>query len=191
MKGERVLIGALAVTAAVLVIAIVVVARGSSKASSTPNVLTGSPRVVGAITTVPIVTGSRCDVGASKGGNGGPSAVTVAGPCTGVLRLAFGCVALADDLYMTARQPLDPTRIFYLTINVETYRGPGHAYQGAQADVQLTDPVGVQRWSNRAFSVQVGADNSTRFGPVELDTELGTGASGTITIAGMASCGDP
>jgi hypothetical protein len=100
---------------------------------------------------------------------------------------AFACLAATDDLYLSAKVWVDPHRVFYLTVNVESFKGPGH-YNQAQLYAQLAGSAGVQRWSQRAAAVDVHADHSVRVPAAQLDAEPGTGSTGIITISGDAGC---
>jgi hypothetical protein len=76
---------------------------------------------------------------------------------------------------------------FYLTIAIPDFDGPGPYPEGA-AVAQVTGLGNVSRWSNRELRIHVAADGSVELGRAALAPELGTPASGRLTIAGRARC---
>jgi hypothetical protein len=120
---------------------------------------------------------------------GSGSTLRLSGACSGQLRAAFGCVAAVDDLYLTGRRQLDAAHVLYLTINVESYRQHAGDYAGAQAVLQLTGPVTVERWSSYGVGVHVNPDRSVVVPSTALGADPGTGSSGTVTMSGSIGCG--
>ena len=109
------------------------------------------------------------------------------GSCQGHVTNGFACLAAIDDLYLSVRVPVDRERFFYLTVNVESYRGP-RIYSNVQTVAQLTGPSGVERWSGRDATVHVHADHSIQVSRAVLPAEPGTGATGSISMSGAAGC---
>ena len=121
---------------------------------------------------------------AAPAGDGG---VSLTGACHGSVG-TFACVAVTDDLYLSARRPIDTAHVLYLTVNVESYRHRPGTYAGVQAYLQLTGPAAVATWSNRGFTAFVAADGSVALGAQDLAADPGTGAAGTVTVHGTAGC---
>ena len=168
---------------AALVLAILIVGRLSAGGGTAPPVLASSPSVVP--TTAAPPPGGSCAITTAPGA---VSAVRLSGECTGELTDAFGCVAAVDDLYLTGRRQVDAEHVLYLTINVESYRRHPGDYAGAQAVLQLTGPVAVERWSNYGVGVHVNADRSVVVPSTQLGADPGTGASGAVAVTGSIGC---
>jgi hypothetical protein len=115
------------------------------------------------------------------------SDLEVTGACQGHVTTGFACLAALDDLYLSVRVPVDREHYFYLTLNVESYKGP-RAYRQVQTVAQLTGPTGVERWSGRDATVLVHADHSLQVSPALLSAEPGTGSAGSISVTGLAGC---
>ena len=181
-----------AVTAAVLAcaalaLAIVIVGKLSARSGAAPAVLASNAApAVPQTQPPPAASTPACAAGTVTGSE---SALWLTGACSGELTGAFGCVAAVDDLYLTGRRQMDTTHVLYLTINVESYRQHPGDYGGAQAVLQMTGPVSVERWSNYAVNVHVNADRSVRVAPAPLAPDPGTGSAGTVTMSGSIGCG--
>jgi hypothetical protein len=173
-----------------LVLGILIVGRLTTDGATAPPVLASGPSAApptqatgAAATTVPAA--GSCAMGAASGTS---SAISLSGACTGELTGTFGCVAAVDDLYLTGRRQLDASHVLYLTINIESYRQHPGDYDGAQAVLQLTGPVTVERWSNYGVGVHVHADRSVTVPSTELGADPGTGSSGAVTVSGSIGC---
>jgi hypothetical protein len=167
-----------------LVLAILIVGRLAARGGTPPPLLASSPAT--APTTTAPAPAATCTTRTSPGA---ASALRLGGACTGELTDAFGCVAAVDDLYLTGRRQLDPAHVLYLTLNVESYRQHPGDYAGAQAVLQVTGPVTVERWSNYGVGVHINADRSVVVPSTELSADPGTGSSGAVTVAGSIGCG--
>jgi hypothetical protein len=173
--------------AVALALAILVVGRVSAGSAKGPALLVSSPTTLPpGSSPAPQTAPARCELGGSPPG---PSGLRMSGACGGELTEPFGCVSAVDDLYLTGRQRVDATHILYLTVNIEKYHQRPGDYAGAQAVIQLTGPVSVDRWSDYSVGVHVNADGSVDVPTSELAADPGTGSGGTITISGSIGCG--
>jgi hypothetical protein len=169
---------------AVLVLVIVIIGRLSARGGTAPSVLASSPSVAPATTAAAPL--ASCAMSAMPGT---ASALRLSGACSGELTGPFGCVAAVDDLYLTGRRQLDTLHVLYVTVNVESYRQHPGDYAGAQAVLQVTGPVTVQRWSNYAVGVHVNSDRSVVVPSTALGADPGTGSTGAVTMSGSIGCG--
>jgi hypothetical protein len=117
----------------------------------------------------------------------GTGGVALSGACRGAVD-TFSCISVTDDLYLSARRPMDGEHVLYLTINVESYRHHPGEYAGIQAFLQVTGPSVIPTWSNRGFTARVTSDLEVDLGQQVLAADPGTGADGTITLSGSARC---
>lgn len=163
---------------------IATLASSSASGASDVRLLVSPP---GRVPTGPAVKPGRDGACVLPSGSGSPSNLELTGGCEGIISTSFACLAAIDDLYLSARVPVDPERYFYLTINVESFKGP-RRYGQVQIVAQLTGPAGVERWSGRDATVSVRADHAVQVAPDRLPAEPGTGATGTIQVSGSAGC---
>jgi hypothetical protein len=180
---RRVEAAAAVLAVAALVLTVLIVGRVSAHGGQAPALLASSPRPRTTPTTR--AAALHCDAGPGRSG------LVLAGACTGALVAPFGCVSAVDDLYLTGRHQIDEEHVLYLTVNVESYRQHPGDYGGAQAVLQVTGPVTVERWSNYTVNVHVGADRSVTLPATQLTADAGTGSSGTVTAAGVITCEAP
>ena len=172
---------AAAIAFAALVVAIVVVARSS--ASGTP----GGARIAAATPRqgVGVAEGTLTDCALPRGG--GPSRIPLTGVCTGTLTAAFTCARSTEELALTIRRPLGGRNVFYLTILIPDFTGPG-GYPESEAFVQVTGPPNALRWSRRDAITRVDPDGTILLGRFVFAPEPGTPATGQIRLHGRAAC---
>jgi hypothetical protein len=171
-------VGACALACLALALLIVIAARAPA-AGAAHDILVSAP--VPPAATVPDGPGAPCALA------GGRGTVSFTGACRGAVG-GFACVAVTDDLYLSARQPIDREHVLYVTVNVESYKHRAGEYAGVQAFLQVTGPAGVPTWSDRGFTARVGADDSVTLGTQVLTADPGTGAAGPVTMGGTARC---
>jgi hypothetical protein len=167
--------------AAGLVIAIVAI--GVSSASGTPaGSVLAAPLPVGGAARPPVPL-TACSFAAS----GGTSAIRVSGACSGRLTGAFACVKSGEFLALSLRRPLGARNVFYLTIVVPDFAGPG-VYPESEAFAQIFGRANAPRWTDRKLLIVVDPAGSIELGRTVLAPEPGTPTAGRLTVVGQARC---
>jgi hypothetical protein len=125
----------------------------------------------------------------STAGGAGPSSVRVNGPCGGLLTGRFACVRAGEFQAISIRRPVGRGRVFYLTIVISEFEGPGE-YSQDVASAQVTGPVNSPRWTSLGsrIAIHVTRDGVFELGQGVLLPEPGTPASGVIALEGRAVC---
>jgi hypothetical protein len=167
--------------AAGLVVAIVAI--GVSSASGTPE---------GSLLATPApVDGAAPPSGplppCSLAPAGGTSGIRVTGACSGRLTGAFACVKNGDVLALSLRRPLGARNVFFLTVVVPDYVGPG-VYPESEGFAQIVGPAASPRWTDRTLLVVVEPTGAIELGRSFLAPEPGTSAARWLTLRGQARC---
>jgi hypothetical protein len=179
---RRHLISLAAVLAAAgLVVAIVAI--GVSSASGTPaGSVLAEPLPVGGAARSPVRV-TACSFAPA----GGTSAIRAGGACSGRLTGAFACVKSGEFLALSTRRPLGARNVFYLTIVVPDFVGPG-VYPESEGFAQIFGPANAPRWTDRNLLVVVDPTGSIELGRTVLAPEPGTPTVGRLTLVGQARC---
>jgi hypothetical protein len=122
-------------------------------------------------------------------GGAGPSSIRMSGSCSGLLTASFGCVRAGDLQAISIRQRAGRGLVFYLTIVIPEFEGPGH-YSQDVASAQVIGPANTPRWttSGSHIAIEVTPDGVFELGQGVLLPEPGTPATGVITLEGRAVC---
>ncbi len=175
----------LAAVLACAALAGVIVAIAVSSASGTPGgSMLPTPRLGGG-SAPPSVSVPACSVAGSRGA----SDIAVSGVCTGRLKDTFACVKGGGALALSVRRPLGGRAVFYLTVVISDYLGPG-PYPEAEAFAQIVGPPSTLRWTDRDVLTRVDPSGAVELGRAALHAERGTPATGTIRLYGHAACSD-
>jgi len=157
----------------------------NSSADGAPNgvLLTQSPKVAD-----PPLAG--VDFGGCRtAGSSGTGSLVVSGTCAGKLDGAFTCVNEGEDEALSIRRPVANGDVFYLTIVIPEFEGPGNYWQD-EVTAQLVGPRNTPRWTNLDYGIQIDATHPGVYdlGQGVLLPQPGTPASGVITVRGRAVC---
>ena len=163
-----------------LVVAVVVVAVSS--ASGTP----GGELAAASGSTGPGVHGVPPPACSLAGGDG-PSSIPVSGVCHGRLTGEFRCVRNPEFFALSIRRPLAGPNVFYLTVLIPDYTGPG-GYPESEAFLQIIGPAHPPRWTRRDAITAVNPEGSVELGTFHFRPEPGTPATGEILLHGHAAC---
>jgi hypothetical protein len=120
----------------------------------------------------------------------GPSAIPVLGVCVGRLTDEFRCVRGAEFFALSIRRPLGEGNVFYLTVLIPDYTGPG-GYPESEAFIQIIGPADPPRWTRRDAITSVSPAGTVELGTFLFAPEPGTPASGKILLTGRAVCARP
>jgi hypothetical protein len=182
MRRSLLMLGALAALAG---LAAAIVAVATSSASGTPG---------GSALGVPSRTGGHavqhvptppCSLGSVPG----PSAVAVRGVCSGKLTGEFRCARTSESFALSISRPLNGGNVFYLTILVADFTGPG-GYPESEGFAQVIGPAIPPRWTRRDAITRVNADGTVELGVFRFAPEVGTPATGRFTLTGHAVCAE-
>jgi hypothetical protein len=119
--------------------------------------------------------------------SGGASDITVSGACTGRLTETFACARNGGLFALSVRRPLAGRNVFYLTIVIPDFVGPG-GYPEAEAFGQIVGPPNTPRWTDRDVAVRLDPTGSAEVARTLLHAEPGTPATGRIILLGHAAC---
>jgi hypothetical protein len=167
-----------------LVVAVVAVAVSSASGTPSGSVLAGPSPGGGA--QVRRLPPPACSL---RSGDG-PSAIPVSGACTGRLTAEFRCVKSGEFFALSIRRPLGRGHVFYLTVLVPDFTGPG-GYPESEAFVQIIGPANPPRWTRRDAITRVSPAGSVELGRFLFAPEPGTPATGKILLHGHAACARP
>jgi hypothetical protein len=180
MRGHMVSLAAVFATAG-LVCAIVAI--GISSVSGTPE---------GSVLAAPLPGGGAAHSSGSLPACslapvGGARRLRVGGACSGALPGGFACVRSEELLSLSLRRRIDARNVFYLTVSVPDFAGPG-VYPESQAFAQIFGPATAPRWTARKALVVVEPDGSIELGRAFLGPEPATPAAGFVALRGQARC---
>jgi hypothetical protein len=120
----------------------------------------------------------------------GPSAIPVSGACRGRLTGEFRCVKSEELFSLSIRRPLGKGNVFYLTVLIPDYTGPG-GYPESEAFISIIGPADPPRWTRRDAITAVSPEGFVELGTFLFKPEPGTPASGKILLTGRAACAKP
>jgi hypothetical protein len=122
------------------------------------------------------------------------SHMTFEGPCHFTEESAARCVKRPDDFYVYLSHNLPGDGRFILTLNVETYKGPGsyglkEGNGGAEVYLEVTRNGQFYYWTVRHASVSVDeTPPHVDLVAAHLPAQAGTPARGIETVAGTVAC---
>jgi hypothetical protein len=118
---------------------------------------------------------------------GRSSNLAISGGCTLQELLPVSCTIAVDDFYAVIHRTLTGGRVFYMTLNVETYRGPG-SFHNAQLYLEVEGGGVLARWTNLRVDATVTSSHLVTLTGARLTPEVGTGAPGAIDVRGTLQC---
>jgi hypothetical protein len=159
----------------------VIVAFARSSASGAPE---GRVKVAPATTTgAPGPVTASCNTARPSSSSG----FIVTGTCLAQLPSTFTCVE-NEATSMSASAPLDASRSMYLTVVAPESPGTPTRPAFATVYIQVTGGPVTPRWVNRKVTLVRSHIEWIGLNNVVLQPEPGTGATGTLTIAGEGHC---
>jgi hypothetical protein len=169
----------LAALAGVALLVGVIVAFAHTSASGAPE---GRVKVAPATTTgAPRPVTASCNTARPTTTSG----FIVTGTCLAQLPSTFTCVD-NEATSMSTYAPLDATRSMYLTVVAP--EPVGTRFAPATVYIQVTGGPVTPRWVNRDVTLVRSHVEWSGLNNVVLQPEPGTGATGTLTIAGEGHC---
>jgi hypothetical protein len=116
------------------------------------------------------------------------SDLAISGACTLQELDAVSCTIAIDDFYAVLHRTLGDGRDLYLTLNVETYHGPG-SFHNAQLYVEVEGGGVLARWTNLDVKATVANGGMVTLPGAVVAPEVGTGAPGPVNVGGTLQCG--
>jgi hypothetical protein len=174
------------VTVAVLAILVIGSSLYFGGGGSAPVLTADGPPITGG--TGQNLPPGQCTAAAPETPPAGPSSnLSISGACQAEELDTVSCTIAVDDFYAVIHRPLTGGRTLYLTLNVETYRGPG-SFHNAQLYLEVQGGGVLARWTNLEVAATVAKGGLVTLPGATVTAEVGTGAPGPITLSGRLQC---
>jgi hypothetical protein len=172
-----------------LLVAVVGVLTASCGGGGAPTVLVTTPNPRAAASRTPSAAGVSCASSLDDAVEG-TSDLQVTGPCSFTQRSGASCTAQTDDFYAYVRRPMDTGEVD-LTINIESYTGPGDYPTQAQMYLQVSQDGVLYPWSQLQSRARVTAGPGAITVTLDMTTmpaSAGTAATGIESAHGFLTC---
>lgn len=173
----------------VLLVAAVCLPTAACGGGGGPRVLVTTPNPHAAATSTPAAAGVSCASSLDDAVEGA-SDLQVTGPCSFTQRSGASCTAQTDDFYAFVRRPMDTGEVD-MTINIESYTGPGDYPTQSQVYLQVSQNGVLYPWSQLQSQARVTVGPHTITVTMEMTTmpaSAGTAATGIERAHGFLTC---
>jgi hypothetical protein len=174
----------------VAVVALAILVLGSSlffgAGGSAPVLTANGPPITGAVGQS-LHQGQCASAGPETPSGTTTASLEISGACAVQEIDPVSCTIAVDDFYAVIHRTLTDGRTLYLTLNVETYRGPG-SFRNAQLYLEVEGGGVLARWTNLEVAATVTAAGFVTLPGATVAPEVGTGAPGSITVSGTMQC---